>query len=89
MQEYIQIWHKKRFDLNEAVVEEEANGGRSRDGCFFKPLRSDGSDKSFELRTFLGVVIAGELSAVKPPRWRRLRGCEEEEEKEYRGRRKR
>lgn len=49
----------KIFDLNKAVVEEEANSGRGGDGCFFEPLGSDGAYKTFELRTFLGVVING------------------------------
>lgn len=48
-----------KIDLNEAVVEEEANSSRGRDGRFFEPLGSNRADKTFELRTFLGVVING------------------------------
>lgn len=43
-------------------MEEQANCGRPRDGCFPELLRGDGADELVELRAGLGVVVDGELA---------------------------
>lgn len=52
------------FYLDEAVVEEEANGGRSGDGKFTELLRSDERDKVVELWACVGVVFMSERVGV-------------------------
>lgn len=47
-----------------AVVEEKANGCRAGHRRCFELLGCDGSDKLFELRTWSGIVINGELAAL-------------------------
>jgi hypothetical protein len=42
--------------INKTVMEEEANGGRSRDGDFSELFRGDGRHQLFNLRARLSIV---------------------------------
>lgn len=43
--------------MDEAVVEEEANGGRSSDECLVKLLSNSFSNDVFEIGADFGVVV--------------------------------
>lgn len=51
--------------LNKAIVEEEADGGRSSGRRIFELLRDDGADDLFKVRACFGVVIHREVAVAE------------------------